>query len=217
MADLNQLHDALVCIRLNRKTAKLFFYFVNKDDGKMQSGFFSISEGTSCCINYLNKPNETALAEIPHLCLTKVMSLPATLLDFSNQPFPACELDTVINQLKPAGFIRTAAVPEPEVEVARVHVEAAAEHPPHIFYSHAAIQQDAIHLLESLFGTGATQRVEEIALTLPPRQYPTEFLNKCKLHASMMIGPRKAEEIFQPIYKKLALAHEPRDLINHPA
>ncbi len=212
MADLNQLHDALESIRRDRKTVKLFFYFVNKDDGRMQSGFFSISEGKSCCINFLNKPNETALAEIPHLNLTKVTSLPATLMDFSRQPFPACELDEVLNRLKPAGAGKTVAVPKVE----QVQAQAVARNQPHVFYSHVAMRQDAIHLLESLYGEGATQRVEEIALALPPQQYPTEFLNKCKLHASMMLGPRKAEEIFQPIYKKLALGHDPRDLINQP-
>jgi len=155
------------------------------------------------------------LAEIPHLKLTKVTSLPATLMDLSSQPFPACELDEVLNRLGHVGSIKTIAAREPEVE--QVRGEAVAASQPSVFYSHIAIQQDAINLLESLYGSGATQRVEEIALALPPQQYPTEFLNKCKLHASMMLGPRKAEEIFQPIYKKLAHGQDPRDLINHPA
>ncbi|MGH8051619.1 MAG: hypothetical protein ACREPB_13245 [Arenimonas sp.] len=209
MTDLHQLHEALESIKQNRKTAKLFFYFVNKDDGQMQSGFFSISEGNSCCISYLNKPNETALAEIPHLRLTKVMSLPATLMDLSNQPFPACELDDVLNRLNPANFIKTAPdpIPEPEPVFEQVHAETATPAQPHVFYSHVTMQQDAIHLLESLYGAGAAKRVEEIALTLPPHQYPTEFLDKCKLHASMMLGPKKADEIFQSIYDKLAHGH----------
>ena len=209
MTDLHQLHEALESIKQNRKTAKLFFYFVNKDDGQMQSGFFSISEGNSCCISYLNKPNETALAEIPHLNLTKVMSLPAALMDLSNQAFPACELDEVLNRLNPTNFIKASPAPtqEPEPVSDQAQVQATANVQPHVFYSHVAMQQDAIHLLESLYGAGAAKRVEEIALAFPPHQYPTEFLNKCKLHASMMLGPKKADEIFQSIYNKLAHGH----------
>jgi len=212
MSGINLLYDALEIIRQNRKTAKVFFYFINKDDGRMQSGFFSISEGKSCSIHYLNKSNENALTEITQLHLTKVMSLPATLMDLASQPFPACELDMVIQALRPAGFIGPTA---PARAVAKpAQVETAAIHQPHAFYSHVAMQQEAVNLLESLFGPSAAQRVAEIALALPPNQYPTEFLNKCKLHASMMIGPRKAEEIFQTINKKMANRHEPRDLMN---
>lgn len=209
MTHLHQLHETLESIKQNRKTAKLFFYFVNKDDGQVQSGFFSISEGTSCCISYLGKPNETALAEIPHLNLTKVMSLPATSVDLSNQAFPACQLDDVLNRLNPANFIKAspAPMPEPEPVFEQVHAETTAHVQPHVFYSHVTMQQDAIDLLESLYGDGATKRVEEIALALPPHQYPIEFLNKCKLHASMMLGPKKADEIFQSIYNKLAHGH----------
>jgi len=88
-----------------------------------------------------------------------------------------------------------------------IPVEASAVTQPHIFYSHVAMQSDATRLLESLYGSGAAKRVEEIALTLPPHQYPTEFLDKCKLHASMMLGPKKADDMFRPIYDKLAHGH----------
>ncbi len=214
MTDLKELHAALESIRQNRKSAKLFFYFLGKDDAQMQSGFFSISEGASCCISYLNKPNDIALNEIPHLNLTKVMSLPATLMDLSNQAFPACELEEVIDRLDPAKHVKTipviAAEPEPPQEHAvseALPVEASAVTQPHVFYSHVAMQNDVTRLLESLYGSGAAKRVEEIALTLPPHQYPTEFLDKCKLHASMMLGPKKADDMFKPIYDKLAHGH----------
>jgi len=81
MTDLKALHAALENIRQNRKSAKLFFYFLGENDAQMQSGFFAISEGTSCCISYLNKPNDIALNEIPHLNLTKVIALRTTLME----------------------------------------------------------------------------------------------------------------------------------------
>ncbi len=213
MADLNQLFDALEVIRQNRKTAKVFFYFVNKEDSRMHSGFFSISEGKSCCIHYLNKSNENALAEIPQLHLTKVMTLPATLMDLSNQPFPACKLDEVILALRPVDFIEPPVSAEPEAQSTQAQIATLTQ--PHTFYSHEAIQDEAVNLLESLFGPSAKQRVAEIALVFPPHQYPIEFTNKCKLHASMMVGPIKAGEIFQLLYKKLANEDDPRNAGNH--
>ncbi len=202
MADLNQLCDALEVIRQNRKTAKVFFYFVSKNDGRMLSGFFSISEGKSCCIHYLNKSNENALAEIPHLSLTKIMSLPASPMDFSNQSFPPCELNEILSRLNSTSIQRTMSVGEPCPSIEQKDSEMSKPKyllPP---YSHFAMQEDAINLLESVYGPSATQRVQEIALALPPQQYPTEFLDKCKLHASLVLGPKMANAIFRPIYEK---------------
>jgi len=207
MTDLNQLHAALESIKQNSKTAKLFFYFLNKDDSQMLSGFFSISQGQSCCISYLNKPNEVALSEIPHLHFTKVTSLPATSIDLSNQPFPACGLDEIISRLDPANHVTPLQAPEPEPLRVAAIVEPAKASEPHVFYSHVAMQQDVTNLLESLYGSSAQKRVEEIALTSPPHQYPTDFLNKCKLHASLMLGPKKADEMFKAIYEKFAHGH----------
>lgn len=203
MANLKQLHETLESIKQNRKTVKLLFYFVNKDHHQMQSGFFLINEGQSCCISYLNQPNNTAFAEIPFLNFTKVMSLPATMTDLSTQPFPACELDELLNHLNPDNFTKIS-VPEPEPILEQAAAKPAALSEPRVFYSHIAMQQDVIKLLESLYGSGANKRVEEIAITFSPHQYPTEFLDKCKLQASMMLGAKKADEIFQPIYYKLS-------------
>jgi hypothetical protein len=207
MADLKQLHEALESIKLNRKTAKLFFYFLSTDQSQMQSGYFLINEGQTCCINYMNQPNETALVEIPLLNFTKIMALPATMTDLATQPFPVCDMDFLLQQLDPTYLARTSEISEPEPLHALDVVIPAVFNTPDSAYSHAALQQDAFHLLESLYGSGATKRVEEIAITLPPHQYPIEFLDKCKLHASMMLGPKKANEIFQPIYYKLENGH----------
>lgn len=205
MADLNELHAALEALKQNHKSAKLFFYFLNRDSGQMQSGFFSINQGQSCCISYLNKPNDIALSEIPHLNFTKVMSLPTTLMDLSSQPFAPCELDDVLAQLNPANFIKTTPAPEPEPILEQSIAEPAkSAGQPYVFYSHISMQQDVINLLETLYGSSTARKVDEIALISPPHQYPHDFLNKCKQHASMMLGAKKADEIFQPIYDKLA-------------
>ena len=211
MSDLNELHAALKAIEQNKKSAKLFFYFLNKADGQMQSGFFSISQGQSCCISYLNKPNDIALSEIPHLHFTKVMSLPATLMDLSSQPFAPCELVDVVAQLDPAYFVKTTPAPEP-TPITQQSIDEPAKTPgqAHVFYSHISMQQDVTQLLETLYGSSAAKKVEEIALISPPHQYPDDFLNKCKLHATMMLGPKKANEIFQPIFDKLAHGHSSR-------
>ena len=80
---------------------------------------------------------------------------------------------------------------------------AAAPKPAHIFYSHLSMQADALALLEPLFGVGAEHKMEEFAKLSPPMQHPRDFLERCRQHAAMMLGPRKAEELFQPIFDKL--------------
>jgi hypothetical protein len=66
------------------------------------------------------------------------------------------------------------------------------------------MQKDALGLLEPLFGTGAAKKVEEFARQSPPHRYPADFLGKCRQQAAMMLGARKAEELFQPIFDRLS-------------
>jgi hypothetical protein len=73
-----------------------------------------------------------------------------------------------------------------------------------VFYSHLAMQKDALGLLEPLFGTGAAKKVDEFARQSPPHQYPADFLGKCRQQAAMMLGAKKAEELFQPIFDRLS-------------
>jgi len=202
MADLNELYKTIEAIQQNGRSAKLFFYFLNKSDSQMLSGYFSINHGKLCSIHYLDKSTDAALTEIPHLRLTKVMSLPATEMDLSNEPSGVCSLDEVLIRLNPANFVIATPEPEPVVE-APASAEAAAPVKAHVFYSHVAMQQDATQILETLFGSSAAKKVDDIALASPPHQFPVAFLDKCKLHASMMLGPKKADELFKPIYDKL--------------
>lgn len=201
MADLDELYKTIQAIQQNGKSAKLFFYFLNQNDNQMLSGFFSISQGKSCSIHYLDKSTDTALSEIPQLRLTKVMSLPATEMDLSNEPSGVCSLDEALIRLNPANFV--VATPEPEPAKASAPTEAAAPAKAHVFYSHVAMQQDATQILETLYGSSAAKKVDDIALASPPHQFPVAFLDKCKLHASMMLGPKKADELFKPLYEKL--------------
>ena len=198
MADLNELYKALEAIKQNSKSAKLFFYFTSNDDRQMHSGFFSINQGESCSIHYLGKSNNEALGEIPSLHITKVMSLPATQMDLSNDPSGVCSLDEVLDRLNPENFVVATPEPEPVAEEPVVAAKA------HVFYSHVAMQHDVTQILETLYGSSAAKKVEDIALTSPPHQFPVDFLDKCKAHANMMLGPKKAEELFKPIYDKLA-------------
>ncbi len=204
MADLNELHKALEAIKQGSKSAKLYFYFTSKDDNQMHSGFFSINQGESCAIHYQDKSTSDALAEIPQLRITKVMSLPATQMDLSNEASGTCSMDEVLDRLNPDNFVVATPEPEPVAQAASHEVEPVAPVKPHVFYSHVAMQQDVTQLLETLYGSSAAKKVEEIAFTSPPHQYPVEFLDKCKQHASMMLGPKKADELFKPVYDRLA-------------
>jgi hypothetical protein len=67
------------------------------------------------------------------------------------------------------------------------------------------MRADVIALLETLFGLGATKKVDEFALESPPHQRPAEFLEKCMKQAAMMIGNRKAAQMFASVYGKAGL------------
>ncbi|MGH8109128.1 MAG: hypothetical protein ACREO1_10500 [Arenimonas sp.] len=203
MADLDELYKALDAIKQNSKSAKLYFYFTSNTDSQMHSGFFSISQGESCAIHYLDKSTSDALGEIPQLHLTKVMSLPATQMDLSNEPSGVCSMDEVLDRLNPENFVVVAPAPAPVFEPAPAGAQPE-PHKTHVFYSHVAMQQDVTQLLEKLYGSGAAKKVEEIAFASPPHQFPVDFVDKCKQHASMMLGAKKADELFKPIYDKLA-------------
>lgn len=204
MADLNELYKALEAISQNGKSAKLFFYFTSNDDSQMHSGFFSISEGESCAISYQGKSTNDALGEIPFLHITKVMSLPATLMDLANDPAGVCSMVEVLDRLNPENFVMATPEPDSVTEHPASNEPAAAVAKVHVFYSHIALQQDVTQILETLYGSSAVKKVEDVALNSPPHQFPVDFVDKCKAHASMMLGPKKADELFKPIYDKLA-------------
>jgi hypothetical protein len=192
MADLRNLHEALAALGESGKTGRVSFYFTD-DDLKLQSGFIVVEQGATCYVHYRDKEPDEALAAIPGLRFAKVTTLPAIdPATHASAPAPAAPPPVHAHVPMPAMAAHAAA--------------AAAQAParPHVFYSHLQMQKDALELLEPLFGTGAAKKVEEFARLSPPHQYPTDFLGKCRQQAAMMLGARKAEELFAPLFEKLS-------------
>jgi hypothetical protein len=210
MAELRDLYDALAALRDSGKTGRVSFFF-NGDDGKMQSGHLVVEDGATCYLHLRDLAPDEALALIPGLRFAKVTTLPALCTDHSND-VTALPMATVLEQLDPATHESAPAapapvaahVPMPALAAHAATASAAAPAKAHVFYSHLAMQKDALDLLESLFGTGAARKVEEFARQSPPHQYPNDFLGKCRNHAAMMLGARKAEELFAPLFDKLS-------------
>jgi hypothetical protein len=80
----------------------------------------------------------------------------------------------------------------------------AAAKPAHVFYSHLALQRDSLAVLEAIYGLGVSKKLASIANTTPPHQYPAQFLAKCREHAALMLGEKKARELFKTIEDKVA-------------
>jgi hypothetical protein len=74
----------------------------------------------------------------------------------------------------------------------------------HVFYSHLALQRDSLAVLEAIYGLGVSKKMASIANTTPPHQYPAQFVAKCREHAAMMLGDKKARELFKAIEDKVA-------------
>lgn len=202
MADLQDLHTALQLVAAAGKTAKVSFYFV-AEDGKLQSGSIAVEQGQHCHVNFRGLASNLALTEIAGLRFAKVSALPAVTVDHGPNPVP---MSVVLDQLDPRK--RPVAVVPALAPAASVPVQISAPvaepvKPAHVFYSHLSMQADALALLEPLFGVGAERKMEEFAKLSPPMQHPREFLDRCRQHAAMMLGARKAEELFQPIFDKL--------------
>lgn len=201
MADLQDLHLALQLLAGAGKTAKVSFYHVG-DDGKLHSGSIAVEQGQVCHVNFQQMPVLEALREIARLKFAKVSSLPAVTVEISPHPLPMARvLDLLDPRRLPAPVIAVA--PAASAEAIAAPPPAAAAKPTHVFYSHLSMQNDAQAVLEPLFGIAAEKKIEEFARLSPPMQHPQEFLERCRQHAAMMVGPKKADELFRPIYDKL--------------
>lgn len=205
MADLGDLHAALVGLNEPGKNAKVSFYYL--DDLKMLSGAITVSNGQDCSISFQQLPPLEALEQIARLKFAKVTTLPTMVADAASDLVP---LALAIERLDPA-LQMVSAPPEPApAEVmapaapAPVAPAAVADARPHVFYSHLAMQKDATDLLSPLFGVGAAKKIEDIAKHTSPVHHPGEFLDKCRQQAAMMLGAKKAEALFQPLFDKLS-------------
>ena len=200
MADLRELHAALASLAQSGKTAKVSFYYTRADDLKMHSGSISVENGTDCYLSLEQLPAEEALEAIVGLALAKVATLPSVSISHIGDAVP---MEVVLERLDPGN--RPAPAPAPvAVEPMAANVEAAVAQAPHVFYSHLSMQRDVLELLQPLFGVGAQKKIEEFAQVSPPINHPADFLDKCRQHAAMMLGPRKAEELFRPVFDKLS-------------
>jgi len=205
MADLRELHAALASLAQSGKTAKVSFYYTRADDLKMHSGSISVENGADCYLSFEQLPAEEALEAIVGLSLAKVATLPSVSISHVGDAVP---MEVVLERLDPGKRPAPAPAPvaiEPMAAVA-TNVEVGVAKAPHVFYSHLSMQRDVLDLLQPLFGVGAQKKIEEFAQVSPPINHPAEFLGKCRQHAAMMLGPRKAEELFKPLFDKLSLS-----------
>ena len=231
MSLLAELHAALLTLEKSGRTAKLYFYFNDPDGQRLHSGFFFVDKGRACYLSLEGLDPEAALARVPQLAISKVAWLPAITVDAafaSMDPFP---ITSVIERLDPAHHRRLQPAPAPgparrlEPEPSHIGTPAAAQslhvdlatgaddvarapaaasaRPAHVFYSHLALQRDALVVLESIYGLGVSKKLTSIANATPPHQYPAEFLAKCREHAALMLGDRKASELFKGIEEKV--------------
>lgn len=166
-------------------------------------------------------PPEEALGLIPSLPFSRIASLPALRFDAAPDGQAWIAIDAVLAALEPrrkpsppaaqANPASGASAPRadnPQSTPTSVDTNAARRAPagpPRAFYSHVAMRADVIALLETLFGLGATKKVDEFARDAPPLQRPGEFLDKCMKQAAMMIGHRKAAQMFASVYAKAGL------------
>jgi hypothetical protein len=228
MASLAEMHAALVALAQGGKTAKLYFYFTEPGEMRQQSGFLFIDRGQTCYVSLAGLDSDAALARIPRLALSKVASLPAVQVDPATAATPAFALASVIERLDPSrqpepepqpepqpepepepeARATPASTPAPAAEASAPPADAPAEKAgaaePHVFYSHVALQKDVLDVLEGIYGIGVAKKLESIANTTPPHQYPAEFVAKCRQHAAVMLGDRKAAELFRTIEEKVA-------------
>lgn len=209
MADLRELHAALASLEASGKTAKVSFYYTRADDLKMHSGSISVDSGARCRISHLDLPADEALEAIAALNLAKVATLPAVSVGDSGDSGDSVPIGVVLDRLDPDKRLPPApasVTAAPAEATSDIDVTVAAARAPHVFYSHLSMQRDVLDLLQPLFGVGAQKKIEEFAQVSPPINHPADFLDKCRQHAAMMLGPRKAEELFKPIFEKLSLS-----------
>lgn len=206
MSSLAELHAALVALGQAGKTAKLYFYYADPAEMRQQSGFIFVDAGQRCHLSLGTLTPPQIVALLPGLTYSKIASLPALAVDAAVAAIPPLSLAELVDHLDPARHRapEPPAPPEPAAVAAEPAAPPAEVAPPQAFYSHMSLQKDVLELLEGIYGIGASKKVESIAASSPPHQYPTDFVAKCRQYAAVMLGDRKAGELFHAIEEKVA-------------
>lgn len=206
MSSLAELHAALIALGQGGKTAKLYFYFTDPGEMRQQSGFIFVDGGLRCHLSLGGLAPAEVMARLPRLAYSKIASLPALTVDAATAAIPPIWLVELVEHLDPARLREPVAAPAPAPAPAPAAPEPtpAPAPAPQAFYSHVSLQKDVLALLEGIYGIGASKKVESLAASSPPHQYPAEFLAKCRQYAAVMLGDRKAGELFQAIEEKVA-------------
>lgn len=190
MANLQELRDMILSLKNNGKSGKIYFY--RKANGQLRSGIITISEGRVCNINHLKQNSLAALAELRSLEFTSLMMVPYEKMDVGTDGAESLDITIALQLLETDNQQEMAAWGVKTPVPAKLD-RSVANH----------FQQEARSLLEKFYGSGATIKVDEIAIYYPPHEKPREFLDKCKGLAVLMLGADKAEKQFKSLYAKI--------------
>jgi hypothetical protein len=208
MPDLSDLRKAIVELVDSGGTGRIYFYAPSPHGGSMRFGHFAIDAGRMCTIDYAKRGNDEALAEISTMTFRKVIFMPAGQTTTDNPPIP---VDVVLSRLTEPTSVqdiapRPLAPAGPQVSAPRADGTPAAEARPALSAEQAMeLLQGAAEVLAQFYGSAAEKKVSEAAMAYPPRRLPAQFLNACRQNLTLMVGPEKANQLFEPLHARLSL------------
>ena len=202
MTTLRDLHEGLTKLARQGGGNRLYFY-ASSPSGRLRHGYFLVIDQERCQINFEGMDPEDALAELPTLEYVKIdrLAMPSTQ---AAMPGDTLEIRHVLNMIDPdihQQMRKPAPVLQPPPVVAEPAVEEAAGG---VVLLRLRLRDLAVEALEPYLGNGAAKRVDALAVKFPPVHKPREFLLECQSAASMIVGSRKAEEVFRPLFAKLS-------------
>lgn len=204
MPDLRDLAKAIADAATARRTGRIYFYIESEPGQAMRFGHVLIDAEGAGRVYFGDKCNEDALRLVASLpAFLKIVFMPAAT---PASPEPAIPLRVLLAWLSTAdpGDGAGAAASTSGSPDAR-----AAQEP--LFEAHdmlapeaaAELVTQAVALISQFYGSAAKKKCEEAAARYPPQRQPGQFLDACRAHLVMMVGPDKASRAFEPLYARI--------------
>lgn len=216
MANLGDLHRAIISVIDAGGGYKVFFYASDGDGYGVRHGFVGIVPDSRCCeISFERMDNESALREIPRLSFLKVHTLAMAGSSPLTGANPTLEISHLLNLLDPA--LRPAPAPSAVTAAAAAAAPVPMPHPGNgaaissaekeaaaVRLAHIQLQRKATDLLKQLYGNSAGDKVSAIANKHSPVAQSEEFLTQCEQLAQVILGENRARELFQPLRRLIS-------------
>jgi hypothetical protein len=204
-----------LCARLKTQAAAGMgmraYLYAERGSERLRHGRIFLHRDGRCIVECEGMDGDAALQALREMGPNRLVTLLDTTLIQPAAGIPCLRVEAVLSGLGVSGpaaepmhpvasAAAVAAVAEPVPAIAPERAEARPAAPPV-----ALLVERTRRLLEEFLGGSAARRLQEIAQRFPPAEQPAAFLVAAETQLSMMVGGRKAAEVFEPLRQEWGL------------